>query len=427
LASQVILPKLTYEMQVGRIFEWLCSEGQKVSTGQPLFVVETDKATDEIPSDENGFLLKILIPAGIEIPVGTTVAWIGQSGEAVPENGRLAQNMLGSDDQPKPNELSSQKISATSSEIESGSNIQEEIIISPLAKRLARELDVDLKQLAKQIGKMKIREADIKAYAESRKESQDQPVQSFKDNFSKLIIDQDDSNSRDFTIVQPTPLQNAMKIHMTQSAVIPQMAAGCELNLTSLEQFRESHQSNWEKKYSFRLSYTHLLAALVVQVVKIHPIMNASWTDQGIMLYRRVSLGIAMATERGLVVPVVRKADELSLEKLAIEIVRLQQAAKTNRLSSQDLEGGTFTLTNVGMFGIELSIPLLYPPQSAILGTGAKKPKLVLENGLVKSIPVMAVTIVCDHRIVDGAAQGSFLQTLKKYIEDPTPILSLSE
>jgi pyruvate dehydrogenase E2 component (dihydrolipoamide acetyltransferase) len=415
-------------MQAGRIFEWLCSEGQIVSTGQPLFVVETDKATDEVPSDENGYLLKILVPAGIEIPVGTVVAWIGQAGEVVPEDGLPSQSMPGTQDQAKSDVSSSlQGLSPDPSIVEPESGVQDEIMISPVAKRLARELNVDLPALARQIGRKKIREADIKAFAEGKQAGLDQPVQSFTKTSSKPLVDEAGSKSLDYTVIQPTPLQKAMQVHMSQAANIPQMAAGREVNLTGLEQFRERHQTNWEKKFSYRLSFTHLLAALAVRAVRLYPILNASWTPQGIKLYRTVGLGIAMDTDRGLVVPAVHRADELSLEELASEIVRLQNAAKTNRLSTQDLEGGTFTLTNVGMLGIELAIPLLFPPQSAILGIGARKSKLVLENGLVQSIPVMFITVVCDHRIVDGAVQGAFLQTLKETIEDPLPVLSLKD
>jgi pyruvate dehydrogenase E2 component (dihydrolipoamide acetyltransferase) len=431
LASQVILPKLTYEMQVGRIYEWLCAEGQEVSTGQPLFVIETDKATDEVPAEEDGVLLKILVPAGIEIPVGTVVAWIGRTDESLPVDQLSLQNPMDMRNPSKPFDPTSlSDLPGSPSEADTSVHAPEEIMITPLAKRLARQLGVDLRQLAKETGRTKIREADIQAYVDRKKEpdgvnslpsaGQPSPLQT-AGSAQKV---KHEGSEAEYKLIQPTPLQKAMKVRMSESANIPQMAAGCEVDLTGFERFRDEHQADWEKKFSYRLSYTHLLAALVSKAVKLHPMLNASWTEQGIRLYRSVGLGVAMATERGLIVPVVHSADELSLEELAAEIVRLQMAAKNNRLGLQDLDGGTFTLTNVGMIGIELSVPLIYPPQSAIMGVGAGRTKLVLDNGLIKSIGVMTITVVCDHRLVDGVAQGAFLQTIKGYIENPTSALS---
>ena len=195
------------------------------------------------------------------------------------------------------------------------------------------------------------------------------------------------------------------------------------MDLTNLERFRSSLLSDWEASHGFRLTFTHILAALVARALQSCLTLNASWTDEGIRLYRTINLGVAMATERGLVVPVVQRANRLSLEEIAAEIVRLHQAAERNRLLLQDLEGGTFTLTNVGMMGITLSIPVLNPPQSAILAVGAKRDHVVLEDGELRSIPVTTITVVADHRVVDGAAGARFLGRVKKLMENPWLVL----
>lgn len=431
MASQVILPKLTYEMQDGRIFEWLCAEGQSVSAGQPLFVIETDKATTEVAAEQAGVLLKVVVPAGVDIPVGTTVAWIGRAGEGLPavesalQGAAVAAGPLpaGAASQSAPPGLSAAPVS--------GEESPAEISASPVARRMARELGIDLHEVARLTGLKRIREADIQAFLEAREKEPPPPAQALppaaginEPVWTGAPAAGSAPPQPEYEIIQPRPLHKAMASRMAQAALVPQMAAGCEVDLSRLEKFREELLVGWEKKYGFRLSYTHLLAVLAARAVVTQPFLNASWTEQGIRLYRRVDLGIAMATERGLLVPVVRGAGERSLGDLACEIVRLQAAAKSNHLRLEDLEGGTFTLTNVGMLGIEFSVPLLNPPQSAILGVGARRTKLALENGLVKQVPVMSVTLVSDHRIVDGAVQGAFLRTLREYMENPTLVLT---
>jgi len=229
----------------------------------------------------------------------------------------------------------------------------------------------------------------------------------------------------EYQVVQPTPLQRAMAARMTQAALVPQSAAGCEVNLSALDAFRDSLQAGWEKEFGFRLSYTHLIAALMARAVKTCPLLNASWTEEGFRLYASVNLGVAMATGRGLVVPVVQRAHERSLGDVAQEIVRLQHAAQTNRLGLPDLQGGTVTLTNVGPLGIELAVPVLNPPQSAIVAIGAKRTKLILEGGQARPAAVMSITLVSDHRLVDGAIQGAFLQTFREYLENPSQVLAV--
>ena len=429
MASKIILPKLTYEMQTGRILEWLCAEGQTVSVGQPLFVVETDKATTEIPADEAGVLLKILVAAEVEIPVGTTVAWIGLANERVPAPDLVSTGSFGAASvEAAPAVTEPKGIAASPIEpVSSG-----EIMATPVAKRMARDLGVDLKAVAQHAGKQRLREADVQAYVEARanlpgagKPASTAPKGAAPVATAAIAGPRQSIGMGEYQIVQPTPLQRAMAARMTQAALVPQSAAGCEVNLSALDAFRESLQADWEKQFGFRLSYTHLIAALMARAVKTCPLLNASWTEEGFRIYASVNLGVAMATGRGLVVPVVQRAHERSLEHVAQEIVRLQHAAQTNRLGLEDLQGGTVTLTNAGTLGIELPVPVLNAPQSAIVAIGAKRTKLILDDGQARNVAVMSVTLVSDHRLVDGAVQGAFLQTFREYLENPTPVLTV--
>jgi pyruvate dehydrogenase E2 component (dihydrolipoamide acetyltransferase) len=433
LACQVILPKLTYEMQSGRILEWLCAEGQTLSAGQPLFVVETDKATTEIPADDAGLLLKIVVPVGVDVPVGTTVAWVGAANEQVPESVPVVSGAGGSPLAPAASALPAELAQAPAASV-TDAEVPDEIIATPVAKRMARDLGVDLKAVAKHTGKQRVREADIRAYvaATASAAAPTSLVPTVPAEVAPPVVMAPPAvvlspgpETADYQLIQPTLLQKAMAARMTQAALVPQSAAGCEVELAGFEAFRASLQAGWEKKYGFRLSYTHLVAALMARAIQHHPLLNASWTEQGLRLYPSVDLGIAMASDRGLVVPVVRGAQEKSLGEVAQEIVRLQRASENNRLTLQDLQGGTVTLTNVGMLGIELSVPVVNPPQSAILGVGARRTKLVLQNGQVTAVPVMSVTLASDHRLVDGAVQGAFLQTFREYVNNPALALTV--
>ena len=397
MASQVILPKLTYEMEKGRILEWLCEEGSAVSAGQALFDVETDKAAIEVPAEDAGILLSVLVPTEAIVPIGTAVAWIGARGETIPEAETSRP--------PEERGVASppQRIAVTSGDPEA-------VTASPVAKRLARELGIDLADVQKYVRKKRIREVDIRAYA-------DAPKTAVRMEGPAVAGD------AAFELFEPTPLQRAMASHLSQAASVPQAAAACEVDLTDLEHLRDELLVEWKVAYGFRLTHTHMLARLVALALESCPTLNASWTDEGIRLYRTVNLGLAMASNRGLVVPVVRHANQLSLAEIAAEIVRLQQAVERNRLLPQDLAGGTFTMTNVGMLGITLSIPLLNPPQSGILGIGAKRAQLVLEDGELKTIPVAMITVSSDHRVVDGVASAAFLRRVKELIENPRSVL----
>jgi pyruvate dehydrogenase E2 component (dihydrolipoamide acetyltransferase) len=167
------------------------------------------------------------------------------------------------------------------------------------------------------------------------------------------------------------------------------------------------------------------MAALIARAAAACRGANASWTEEGIRFYRDVHLGVAMASERGLVVPVVRDAGRRPLREIAGEIIRLQRAAEHNRLPPGDLENGTITMTNVGMLGITLSIPLLNPPQSAIVGVGARREQVVLDGGEIAVKPVAAITVVADHRVMDGAAVAAFLSQIKQSVEHPRAALGL--
>ncbi len=417
MASQVILPKLTYEMEEGRILEWLCTEGQPVAKGQNLFVVETDKAAMEVPAEVEGTLLKILAPAGTTVAVSKPVAWIGAAGEAVVEiQGAEAP---ATPVRPAAAEVSAEPPAAPAKPSDDG------VLASPLAKRLARELGVDLRALQRTMGAEKrIRESDVQAFAAAQiRVAAPSPAPASHITPEPTARVQQASPAAEFELLQLSPVQRSMAAHLAQAVTIPTFAASCEVDLSNLERFRENLLPQWEKVYGFRLTYTHILAALVARALEACPMLNTSWSAEGIRRHRDVNLCVAMASERGLVVPVVKRANQLSLLQVATEVARLRKGAESKRLAAQDLQDGTFTLTNVGMLGITLSIPVINPPQSGILAVGARRQQLALQDGLIKPVPVATITLVADHRVVDGAMSAEFLRRVKEWMENPWPLL----
>jgi pyruvate dehydrogenase E2 component (dihydrolipoamide acetyltransferase) len=294
---------------------------------------------------------------------------------------------------------------------------------------MAREFGIDLGEVLAFSGQKRVREADVQAYLEAQKGAESPvrepaPLEALARPASP-VSPAPPAPEPAFELVRPTPLQKAMAARMSLAAAIPQMAAACDVDLTGLEQLKKQLQPGWEWAQGYRLTYTHLMAALIARAAAACRGANASWTEEGIRFYREVHLGIAMASERGLVVPVVRDAGRRPLREIAGEIIRLQRAAEHNRLPIGDLENGTITMTNVGMLGITLSIPLLNPPQSAIVGVGAKREQVALQGGEIAVKPVATITVVADHRVMDGAAVAAFLNQIRQLVEHPHAALGL--
>jgi pyruvate dehydrogenase E2 component (dihydrolipoamide acetyltransferase) len=400
MVDKVVMPKLTYEMEEGRILEWLCQEGESIAIGQALFVVETDKAAIEVPAEVEGTLLKVIVSVGDTVPIASLLAWIGEPDEEIPHV-----------ESPEPQgiELEEKKAGV---QLQTTEKI-ETVVASPIAKRMAKELGIDLRDVQRSIGKKRIREADVKAFADAG-------------GVIAQTAPEPKSQPAEYELVQPTPFQRAMASHLTQAAAIPQLSVTCDVELTRVKSIKDELSQSWEDVHPFPLTLTPMLATLVSRIFEKNPLLNASWMDDGIYLYEDVNLGIAMASERGLVVPVVRKANRLSLSEIATEIARLRVAADTNRLQPADLEGGTFTLTNMGMLGITNIVPVINPPQSGILGIGASEKRLTPHKGNLEPIEFISVTLVADHRLVDGALAAAFLGQFRDLVDNPKQVLSSS-
>ncbi len=392
MASEVKLPRLGQGMEAGTVNKWLKSEGDTVAKGEPLFEVDTDKVTQEVESDFAGVLLKIVLPSG-EAPVGQTIAWIGESGEAVPE---AEPADAGSASAPAPPVEAPPAATSASAAAEAPSN-GGRVKASPLARRIARERGIDLRSLRGTGPEGRIVAEDVERgqaaapapVAVSTGEIESVPLTSIRKTIARRL-----------TAAWEAPVfQLTVSADMTRANEL--VAAARELNP------------------DIRVTVTDLLAKVCAHALMRHRDVNVQYTEDALLKFPTANIGIAVAAPQGLVVPVVRSAERLTLAELATARGEVVGRARESKLTAQDLEDGTFTISNLGMFGIEQFVAVLNPPQAAILAVGATIDTPVVRGGAVEVRPVMSMTLTVDHRAVDGAEGADFLRTVKQFVEEP--------
>ena len=386
MAFSVVMPALEMAQETGKLVSWRKKEGETVAKGELLLEVETDKAVMEIESPADGVLAGIKVQEGAVVPVGQTIAWIVQPGESPP-----------ADEAPV---ASGRKISAAVSSPAAGSqaaSIQPaaDIRISPKARRLAAERGVDLGQVRGSGPGGEILASDILAAAESKTSA---PPAA-------------DSSS---------PISRLMAERTTQSwTTVPHFFVVREVDAGALNEARQKLGPAIEKSRAVKLTYTDLLLALVARVLLKHPQMNASWTAEGVQRHADVNLSVAMAVNDGVVAPVIHNAHKADLGEIAVQRRDLTERARTGKLLPQDIAGGTFTISNLGMFGVDAFSAIITPPQAAILAIGRIADRVVPVDGHPGIRPMMILTLSSDHRVVDGAKAAEFLRELTEAVGSP--------
>jgi pyruvate dehydrogenase E2 component (dihydrolipoamide acetyltransferase) len=394
MANEVKLPRLGQGMEAGTVNKWLKSEGDTVAKGEPLFEVDTDKVTQEVESDFAGVLLKIVLPSG-EAPVGQTIAYIGESGEAVPD-AEPADAGSARKAEPPPVEPTAPPTSASApAEVQSNGG---RIKASPLARRIARERGIDLRALQGTGPEGRIVAEDVErgqaAPASAPAAAPAGEVESVPlTNIRKTI-------ARRLTAAWQAPVfQLTVSADMTRANAL--VAAARELNP------------------DVRVTVTDLLAKVCAHALMRHRDVNVQYTEEALLKFPTANIGIAVAAPQGLVVPVIRSVERLTLAEFAAARGDVVGRARESKLAAHDLEDGTFTISNLGMFGIEQFVAVLNPPQAAILAVGATIDTPVVRDGAVEVRPIMSLTLTVDHRAVDGAAGADFLRTVKSFVEEP--------
>lgn len=416
MITQVILPQLGDTMNEGTIARWFKLEGDAVKKGEALFEVLTDKANIEVEATATGFLRKVLHQENETVPTGKTIAYVTTTADETLEiaesKGRERNQRT---DGKKGTHAAAQRVQAVSTEATPSRKRQ---FVSPRARRVAKEFGVEVAQLTPASTTGRIMEADVRKFLAQRIVTSTPaapptpsvpPVPSVP---SQLTTD---------TIVPVSGVRKIIFDRMgTSSREIARVTLTTEADATELVALRERLNA---KQKELRFSFSDLLVLLVSRSLLKFPYMNATLHEDGVHQHAFVNMGIAADTDRGLLVPVIRDAHRKGLGEIYADARRLSEAARTGKISPDDLRGGTFTITNLGQQEIDAFTPIVNQPEIAILGIGRIAQKPAAYQGQLALRWMVALSLAFDHRVVDGAPAGRFLQEVKHYVETPTLVL----
>ncbi len=404
---EVFVHKMTDHMESARIIQWLVKEGEPVNEHQAIMEVETDKAVAEVESPASGILKGIRpgVVEGAQVPVGETLAFIAEPGEDVPILLPLTSGTA---------RTTAETVAAEArAETTQAEEPVPRVRATPAVRRVARELNVDLGLVKGTAPDGKITEQDVRAFAATRGASADETVVS-----PELV------EWVDLSTVQR--LTGQRMVQSIQTA--PQFALTVSADMTNALQFRKASTDQVAAETGESISVTVLLAKIVATALKHHPRANASFEAGRIKMHKRVNLGVAIGAEEGLIVPVIKEADQKSLGQIARELQLFRQKARQMHFSTDDLSGGTFTISNLGMYGIDQFNAILNPPQSAILAVGRIiKTPIALPENTVTLHPMMNLTLTVDHRVIDGVQGAGFLAEIKERLENPDTFRELGK
>jgi len=366
VVTKVVMPRLSLTMSEGAVVEWFKREGEAVQKGEPLVEVLSDKVTYEVEAPASGVVRKILAEEGVDVPVAETLAIITAPDEELPEVEAVAEAPV--------------------------ERLEERILASPAAKRLAREYGVDLAQVRGTGPDGRIVEEDIRRFVEETK--------------GALRV-------REVIALTGIRKTAAERVSLS-SRTAPHSTITMEVDMSNAAKLREK----------LEVSYTDMLVKAVAKALTEHPVMNSTLENDQIKIFADVNVGVAVATEKGLVVPVVRNANKKEVKEISSALKELVEKAREGRLAREEMSGGTFTITNLGMFGVDVFTPIINPPETAILGVGRVVEKPMVVDGEIVVKPVMHLSLSFDHRVVDGAPAARFLQSVKTALENPKTLLT---
>jgi len=381
MATDIIMPQLGESTAEGTILKWLVATGAHVEKDQALLEVETDKVALEIPSPESGSLMEILIQEGETVPVGTPIARLAV------ESSKVVQ-------QPTSNgKKDSEKIIPPDSD--------PHLHLTPAVKHLAKEHGVDLSTIQGTGGEGRITIRDVRALIATKEDATEVMA-----NGKGQLVGQDHS-SQD-TVIPLTSMRQTIAERMMDSCrTAAHVTTVFEVDFSAIEPTRKN----------LKLTYLPFVVQAVAQALKTYPQVNSSWSDTGIVMKNHINIGIAVALDDGLLVPVIRHADQKDVSQLGENIADLAQRARSKQLIPDEVQGGTFTITNHGSTGSLLGTPIINQPETAILGVGAIQKRPVAINDAIAIRPMAYLSLSFDHRMIDGAMADQFMQKVKQIIE----------
>jgi len=404
MPTSVVMPALEMAQETGKVISWLKKEGDAVAKGEPLLEIETDKAVMEVESPADGVLAGVKAGPGAEIQVGRTIAWIVNPGEAVPveethaKSGRklsVPQAVEASGDRAIGSAEDGGVLAAEQSR---------QVRISPKARRLAAEKGVDLGTVRGSGPGGEILAADVEAAGSSSEGQAGMPAPHEHMRTPQTL----------------SPVARLMAERTAESwRTVPHFFVTRELDAGALNEAQRAVGPAVEKAHGVKLTHTDLLLALVARVLVKHPRMNASWAGDSVRLNAEINISLAMAVNDGVVAPVIHNADKAALGSIALMRRDLAQRARANKLRPADLAGGTFTISNLGMYEVDAFTAIITPPQAAILAVGRIADRVVAISGQAAVRPMMTVTLSVDHRVGDGARAAEFLRDVAAAIGNP--------
>ena len=420
MAISILMPALSPTMTEGTLASWQVKEGDVIQSGQVLAEIETDKAVMEVEAVDEGVLAKILVPAGSEsVAVNSVIALLAEEGEdpatiSVPSNINAPVNNTTSEVIAPSQTTSMQKPSDKTTSDSSGSRI----FASPLARRLAAEAGLDLASLKGSGPHGRIVKRDIEAAiaaGPAPKTASSAP--------QAAMISTDLAGPAPYEVVPLNTMRKTIARRLSEAkSTVPHFYLSVDIELDQLLTARKA--LNTAADGAYKLSVNDLiLKACGMALMKV-PKANATWADEGIRLYQRADIAVAVATEGGLITPVVRGANLKGLAAISTEMKDLAERARASKLMPEEYQGGSFTLSNLGMFGVKQFQAIINPPQASILAVGAGVEQPVARNGKIETATVMSATLSVDHRAVDGALGAQLLQAIKGYIETPLSMLA---
>ncbi|MGZ8715582.1 MAG: dihydrolipoamide acetyltransferase family protein [Gaiellaceae bacterium] len=393
MPADVIMPALGMAQETGKVLRWLKQDGDAVAKGEPLLEVETDKVTVEIESPAGGTLAAVSVPDGTEVAVGTVIAVVLGAGETV----EVGAPVVGPAPAAGPRLV--REVEAVAATPAAAASRPRRRLASPKARRLAEERGVDLDALAGTGPNGAVTAKDVESIVVTTLHEAVPSGDSF----------------------EVGTVWRVMADRTTRSwQEVPHFFLSRDVDASRLESWRTAVR---QRPGAERVSHTDLLVMLCAEALRRHPRVNASWRDGRIVPGPGVNVGIAVATGDGLVVPVVHRADTLELAALSARRVEIAEAARTGRLRPEDVQGGTFTVSNLGMYGVDAFQAIVNAPQAAILAVGRIADRPVALNGEVVVRPVLTLCVSFDHRVVDGARGAEFLDTLAELIEEPAGLV----
>ena len=396
MAFSVVMPALEMAQETGKLIAWRKKEGDRVTKGEPLLEVETDKAVLEVEAPADGILAGIKASAGADIPVGQTIAWIVAPGEQPPaEDTTQAAPAARAASATKTEPATAAAPGATDSAASRGA-----ARISPKARRLAKELGVDIASLRGSGADGEILAADVQAAAAPASGA---PV-----------------SQQEGKIEVPTSIGRLMAERTTQSwTTVPHFFVSREVEASALDTYRSGIVAEIERTHRVRVTHTDLLVALVARVLLKHPRLNASWSTEGIRLHDYVNVAVAIAVDDGVVAAVIRNAHTAGLPDIAAQRRDVAERARAGRLRPADIADATFTISNLGMYQVDAFSAIITPPQAAILAVGAIRDRVLAVDGKPAVRPMTTLTLSCDHRVTDGARAAVFMNDLAQAIDEP--------